>query len=446
MFALALRSLRHRPGRLVSTLLATTLGAGVVMAFLSLADTSAAAGTDDTSSETLGITSNVVGGYGTLLVFFAVASTLTVNVRQRAEELSLLRSVGATPRQIGRLVLGEAVAVALLGGVLAILPAMLGGRLLLGMFKDSGQVADDVAYTYGGLALGGGFGTVVLASAGAALLALRRSRKALPENSGRIGRGRALAGFAALVVGLGATASTFSVDRTEPGLMAAPAYGAILLSLGLATLAPAVLHRVLGLCAPLLGALGGAGGHLSAQTLRAGATRASAVLAPLVTFTGMATATLYIQGVESEVRAASGVRPSVDDKNLETLNYVVVGVIVAFCCLMLINSLYAATTYRRREFGQHRLAGATPRQVLTLAAYESLILTGTGILLGTAAALAGIVPFTRVRTGAALLPDSGPGIWLLVAAIATVATFATTLGTARRVLRVPAVRAVAGGE
>ena len=53
----------------------------------------------------------VVGGWGSLIVLFSVASTLAITVRQRAEEIGLLRVVGATPRQARRLVLAEAAAV-----------------------------------------------------------------------------------------------------------------------------------------------------------------------------------------------------------------------------------------------------------------------------------------------------------------------------------------------
>ncbi len=120
----------------------------------------------------------------------------------------------------------------------------------------------------------------------------------------------------------------------------------------------------------------------------------------------------------------------------------VVGIIVVFACVMLLNTLYAATSYRVREFGQQRLAGATPGQVLGTVTVESLVLTVTGVFFGTAAGLAGIVPFATVRTDSTL-PGQGLGIWLSVVASAATAAFVTSLGTARRALRVEAVDAVA---
>ncbi|KPI09960.1 protein of unknown function DUF214 [Actinobacteria bacterium OK006] len=240
MFALALRSLRQRPGRATATLLSAFLGAAVVMTFNSLHDTGARPGVDSVSAESLSTAAGVVGGYGTLLVFFAIASTLTVNVRQRGAEMELLRCSGATPAQISQMVVGEAVAIALVGAVLAIGPAMLGGRALLGVFQDSGQVARSVDYSFGPVALGSGIAITVSAAAGAAFLAVRRvtlRRRAQ-------GRARTLLAYAALLAGGAAVSSTFAFSAEDAALMAPPAYGAILLSVGCALPAP----RLLGGC------------------------------------------------------------------------------------------------------------------------------------------------------------------------------------------------------
>ncbi|WP_327578714.1 FtsX-like permease family protein [Streptomyces sp. NBC_00145] len=441
MFALALRSVRLRPGRLLATLLSAFLGAAVIMTFNSLHDTADAPGVDHVSAETLTTAASVVGGYGTLLVFFAVASTLTVNVRRRADEITLLRHTGATPAQIKRLIVGESVIVALAGSVLAVGPAMLGGHALLDVFKDGGQVADGVDHVFGPIALMSGVAVTLLASAGAAFLAVRRATRAAAGMRQGRGRARKFAAWGALAVGAAGVLSTFAMKATDAALMAAPAYGAILLSVGFALLSPALLRALLGHAEPLLTALTGASGYLTVRNMRQRAEQLSGVLMPLILFTGMATATLYMQAAENDAIKSSGLAKSVEDKNLETLNFVVVGIIVAFACVMLVNTLYAATSYRVREFGQQRLAGATPGQVLGTVAVESLVLTVTGVFFGTVAGLAGIVPFTTVRTDS-ILPGQGLGIWLTVVALAATATFVTSLGTARRTLRVRAVDAV----
>ncbi|MFE4669855.1 FtsX-like permease family protein [Streptomyces sp. NPDC056716] len=432
MLMLALRSIRQRPGRFLATLLSAFLGAAIIMTFNSLHDTAGRPGVDSVSSQTLTTAASVVGGYGSLLVFFAVASTLTVNVRQRTAELELLRCSGATPAQLKRMVVGEAVAVALVGAAAAIVPGVLGGRALLAVFQDSGQVADSVDPAFGPIALLSGIGITLLASAGAAFLAVRRAtRREEPR-----GRGRTVLAYTALIAGGLSATATFALDATEAALMAPAAYGAILLSVGCALFAPRLLDAVLRRLD-----LTGASGWLAVRNLRRRSGQLAGILMSLILFTAVSAATLTVQSVESAEVAASGLVKSVDAKNLETLNFTVVGIIVVFVCVMLVNSLYAATTYREREFGQQRLAGATPGQVLAMVGTEALILTLTGLFFGTAAALAGVVPFTVVRSDG-VLPGQFLGIWAAVAAIAATATLGTSLLTARRVLRTPAVGAV----
>jgi putative ABC transport system permease protein len=318
------------------------------------------------------------------------------------------------------------------GAVLAIGPAMLGGRALLGMFQDSGQVARSVDHSFGPVALMSGVDITLLAAAGAAFLAVRRATR----GHRRRGGARRFLAYAALLTGAMGTLSTFAFSATDPALMAAPAYGAILLSVGFALLSPRLLKGVLDRL-PLTGA----SGWLAVRNLRRRADHLAGILMSLILFTAVATATLYMQAVESDAIEASGLTKSVDAKNLETLNLTIVGIIVVFVCVMLVNSLYAATSYRGREFGQQRLAGATPGQVLGTVGVEGLILTVTGLFFGTVAALAGIIAFTVVRTDS-VLPDRGLGIWLAVVSIAAAATLGTGLVTARRVLRTPAVGAV----
>ncbi|MGX5210743.1 FtsX-like permease family protein [Streptomyces violaceus] len=433
MFVLAMRSIRQRPGRFLATLLSAFLGAVIVMTFNSMHDTAGQPGVDPVSKETLSTAAGVVGGYGTLLVLFAVASTLTVNVRQRAAEMELLRCSGATPAQIKRMVVGEAMAVALVGAALAIGPALLGGRALLEVFQDSGQVARSVDHSFGPVALSSGIGITLFAAVGAAFLAVRRAT----GGSRQRGRARTVLAYAALMAGAASATSTFVFSATDAALMAPPAYGAILLSVGCALRAPRLLAAVLDRLP-----LAGASGWLAVRNLRERAGQLAGILMSLILFTAVATATLTMQAVESDAVEASGAVKSVDAKNLETLNFTVVGIIVVFVCVMLVNSLYAATSYRVREFGQQRLAGATPGQVLGLVGVEGLILMVTGVFFGALAALAGVVPFTVARTDE-VVPGEFFGIGAAVVAVAAVVTLGTSLATARRTLRTPAVGAVA---
>jgi putative ABC transport system permease protein len=96
----------------------------------------------------------------------------------------------------------------------------------------------------------------------------------------------------------------------------------------------------------------------------------------------------------------------------------VVGVIVAYAALSLINALVAALTGRRRELALLHLAGATRKQLRRMLRAEALTIAGIGALTGTAVAIAGLVPLAIATAGSPL--PSGP-VWVFAATLATIA-------------------------
>jgi len=165
---------------------------------------------------------------------------------------------------------------------------------------------------------------------------------------------------------------------------------------------------------------------------------ASAVM-PVLIFTGVATGTVYMQAVEN--RAAAGQTEPGYAQDIKTLNYVVVGMITLFVAIMLINTLIAATARRRVEFAQQRLAGATRPQLLAMVAIEGLLVTVTGALGGTAAAMFTILPFGSARVGHPW-PDATPTAYVAILTLAAALTAAAMLGATHRVIRGPATVAV----
>jgi putative ABC transport system permease protein len=96
----------------------------------------------------------------------------------------------------------------------------------------------------------------------------------------------------------------------------------------------------------------------------------------------------------------------------------VVGVIVAYAALSLVNTLVASLTARRRELALLHLAGATRRQIRHMLRAEALTIAGVGTLTGTALAVAGLIP-VAIATAGSLLP-SGP-VWIFAATLAAIA-------------------------
>ncbi|MBA9001734.1 MULTISPECIES: FtsX-like permease family protein [Thermomonospora] len=451
MFSLAMRSLRHRAPAFAASFLAMLLGATMIMAFASMLDTAGGAGVSSADEETLVTMASVVGGWGLILVLFAVASTLTLAVRQRAAEIALLKSVGATPAQVRRMILGETAVLALAAYALAIVPGLLGGRALLTLLQDTDQVTATVQHAFGPVALAMGFWVTFAASMGAALLTARRAvrmrvtESLLDAAAGprRTSRKRIVGGIGFLLLATDLAVITATVMRGE-GTEAMQTAGqtSIWASIGFALLGPVLVRRVAGLPAAPLARFGGGSGHLAVQNIRRRAHQLAGALAPIILFTGIGTGTLYMQQIDSAAIAAEGAVPNDMQKNIETLNLVVIGMIVLFAAIMLINTLVATTVHRRGEFGRQRLAGATPGQVYGMIALESAVLTVTGVLFGLVASLFTILPFNYARTGTAV-PDVGPGTFLGIVAVAAALAMVTSLAATGRTLRTPAVQAVA---
>ena len=451
MFSLTVNSLRFRTGGFVASFIATLLGATILMTFASMLDTSTADNVSAESRETLNTLASVVGGWGLLIVTFAVTSTLTLSVRQRGAEMALLRAAGATPAQIGLMIAVEAIIVAITAALAAIPPAIVGGRQLLALLIDSDQVASDVAYRFGPIAVGMGFSvTVVAATVAAAVTARRvirmRATESLMAAEGdeyeTSGKRRFFAWlFFALGIGCGVVTVTVFKGQGSDAMQSAGS-ASIFTAIGFSLFAPALIRTTTTLLAVPLQRLGGVSGYLTVLNARQRTQQLASAATPIILFTAIATGTIYMQRIENSAMTVSGQAPILNEKTIETLNYVVVGMIASFAAVMLINTLIAATTYRRREFGQQRLAGATPSQVLKMVVTEDIVLIVTGVLFGTIASLPTIVPFSIARTDS-VLPDVTIGIYLSIVTIAATLTLTSSLGAARRALRMRAVQAVA---
>ncbi|WP_225793079.1 FtsX-like permease family protein [Streptomyces aculeolatus] len=116
-------------------------------------------------------------------------------------------------------------------------------------------------------------------------------------------------------------------------------------------------------------------------------------------------------------------------KDTETqawVNYLMVGMIVAYTAISVVNNLVLSVSGRRREFGLQRLAGATRRQVLRMLTIEALIVAGIGVGLGTAAAATALVPFSHAAADS-MLPSGPLSVYAAVVAGAVALALTATL-------------------
>ncbi|GCD97222.1 FtsX-like permease family protein [Embleya hyalina] len=132
-----------------------------------------------------------------------------------------------------------------------------------------------------------------------------------------------------------------------------------------------------------------------------------------------------------------------ESKTQAWVNHPIIGMPTLYTALSLVDSLILATRNRRREFGLQRPSGATRGRIMRMSAVEATPTTLIGVILGTAAAAAAVVPFSLSSTDS-WLPMGSIRIYAVVVGTAAAPTFAATLPPTWKGLRTNPV-AVAQG-
>ncbi|MEV7613590.1 FtsX-like permease family protein [Streptomyces sp. NPDC089799] len=227
------------------------------------------------------------GGVAAMVAVFTAAGTVALGVGQRSREFALLRAVGATPRQIRRMVATEALLVAPAAGLLGCLPGIALARWWFGRLQEKGAVPREVELVVGWIPLTVAVGVGLLTALVAGRAAARRPARTRPGlalaaaavERIRPGWVRTPLGLAALTGGIvcsGLAASSTGEDSANAAL------GVVMLfMLAVALLGPLIAR----LCAELFGlVLRGAGpaGGLAAANSRTNARRLASAITPIV--------------------------------------------------------------------------------------------------------------------------------------------------------------------
>lgn len=225
---------------------------------------------------------------------FVMASTSALNAYQRRRELALLRAVGATPRQVRRLLLGEAL---LVGAAAAVVGAAAGaaftpafGWLLVRGELEPSSFEARITVLPVAAAIAMGLVTAVLG----AWAASRRSARVRPVEALReaaVDR-RAMtamrwgSGILFAAAGVGGAALTPIVDADAS--MTAALLSAMALIVALALLAPVIIPPVVVGVTLGLGRFGGATGLLVRESAVTSVRRTAATVAPVLLSVGFA--------------------------------------------------------------------------------------------------------------------------------------------------------------
>jgi putative ABC transport system permease protein len=144
------------------------------------------------------------------------------------------------------------------------------------------------------------------------------------------------------------------------------------------------------------------------------------------------------------IERARALQEAQQNKNAE-VNLVIMGLIIAFTAIAIVNTLAMATAERSREFALLRLVGTTRRQILRMLRVETLTVTITGTVLGTAIALGTLSAYGAGMTGSAR-PAFPPGEYLVIVAAAGILALLATSVPGRLALTVHPAEAIGARE
>jgi putative ABC transport system permease protein len=134
-----------------------------------------------------------------------------------------------------------------------------------------------------------------------------------------------------------------------------------------------------------------------------------------------------------ESTAADSLQAQRQQANAE-VNYLAMGLVLAFTAIAVVNTLAMSVSERVREFALLRLAGATRRQVLRMLRTEALSVLALATVLGSAIALAVLTAFSVGMTGSAA-PAVTPLVCVTVVACAGLLVLVATAAPGRSALR-----------
>ncbi|MGV9600217.1 ABC transporter permease [Streptosporangium sandarakinum] len=256
-----------------------------------------------------------LGGTSLLVAILVVVGTSALSVQQRQREIALLRAVAATPRQVRKMLGGEALLVGAVAGLIGAAAGIGLGFWLCSRFVALGAMPPNLRLVVSPFPVFAALAATVAAAWAASRLSARRAVRIRPvEALGEVALPAALLPTGRLVAGLlcigGGLALTLVLSSLSTEAAASPVtmLTALVWTVAVALLGPLVAR----VAATLLGAplrAFRASGHLAAANLRAGAPRLASIIAPLSLMVAMTCTILFTQTtVEDAARreAAAG--------------------------------------------------------------------------------------------------------------------------------------------
>ncbi|MFF0308998.1 FtsX-like permease family protein [Streptosporangium sp. NPDC004379] len=439
MIRIAARSLAHHRTSAVTTGLVALVGTVLVTGMMCLLGTGLAASTVAADRPFLVQFPLIMGGWAVSIVLFAMVSTISVALTGRAAEIAGIRLIGASPRQVQRMLVIETAAVTAITALPGLAIGYLVGWIVTRSIHSAGLTDAASVFAPGVLLPALGVLIVLAASVLAAWVGSRSLAHRSPvadasppprRRTGRHpGRRRRIAAAITIAAGLTSSAAVFAMDPADVLTTAMTGPGCVLVAVGLCVLAPELIATANTTLNALRSAHAAAPSHLAAINLSAAPDRMRPAVTFLTLFVSVAAGTLSMQGIENGVGTANSTA-----QVLATINYFVVALIAAFMAIALTNNLVASITQRRPEFAVMSLIGSTDAQTQRMLVREVGAATAVSVIAGSTGAFITVLPFAIVKTGDPL-QAAAPLPYAVTIVIGVGVTFGVTSLVGRRSIR-----------
>lgn len=244
------------------------------------------------------------GGTAQLIAIFVVASTFGLLIQQRHRELALLRAVGATPKQVRAMILGEIQVVAAVAGVLGVAPGVGLAYWLRGELAARGFLPPEFTLTVSPIPMVAAVLLGVVVAWLASWTAARRATRIKPVEAlgeaaverPELGVGRAIAGTVVAACGL--------LPLTMMGMgggiaAAAPAASSLILIVAAALFGPLIVRGAYALVGRIPARLSPVSGYLAAAATRTSTRRRASAIAPLMLLVSFAGTSIFVETTQS---------------------------------------------------------------------------------------------------------------------------------------------------
>nr|BFD88146.1 ABC transporter permease [Streptomyces sp. Xyl84] len=250
---------------------------------------------------------SAMAALGLFTTVFVVASMLVLATGMRRREIGLLRTIGAAPQQVKRMILGEATVVGLLGSIAGCATGVAAAPLLRNILRNLGVTPPDMAITVAAWPLLTGCAVGVGVSVTGAWTAGRKAARVSPVeallDNGRadrgMGRGRWIAGLA--VLGLGVFLAIGTAASSADHRINAAIFATMTLVVAAALLAPVFIGPVGRFLTAPFQRGGSAAAMLIRAELVADPRRAASLVAPVIAAVGFA---VLLSGMVETMRVA----------------------------------------------------------------------------------------------------------------------------------------------